>query len=130
MRLAVAAAIASRPSMLRFMNRTMASSGPGHQLRYASVDLSEVSDSGARSSTSTAPIPCRTARCQATAAPAIPAPQMTTSARCGMGRLLAGGGSEHVDFGRQIDAEALAHRSANILGQLQDLGTRRAAQID
>ena len=39
--------------MLRFMNRTIASSGPGQKFRYASVDLSLVSDSGGRSSTRT-----------------------------------------------------------------------------
>ncbi len=58
----------------------MASSGSGHQLRYASVDLSDVSVIGGRSSTSTTCfIPCLTASCHATEIPAIPAPQITTS---------------------------------------------------
>ena len=52
-----------------------------HQLRHASVDLSLVSVSGARSSTSsTFPTPWRTASSCAAAMPTIPAPQITTSA--------------------------------------------------
>ena len=59
----------------------MASPGPGHQLRYDSADLSLVSESGGRSSISTMPrTPRRTARWYAAAMPAMPAPQMTTSA--------------------------------------------------
>ena len=76
--------------MLRFMNCTIAASGPGHQLRYASVDLSLVRLSGGRSSTSsTRARPCVTASACAVAMPAMPAPQMTMSAE--VGGVMAGG---------------------------------------
>ena len=49
--LGVTSAQRSSQSMLRFIRRTIISSG--HQLRYASLDLSLVSDNGGRSSTMT-----------------------------------------------------------------------------
>src|SRR4051794_14502697 len=78
MRLLLARAISSTRSMLRFMNAVIARSGPGHQLRYASVDLSDVSESGLPGSTSvTFSQPCPTESRYAAAMPATPPPQMT-----------------------------------------------------
>ncbi len=65
--------------MERFMSPTMGLSG--HQLRYDSVDLSEVRDRGGRGSTiTTSPTPRSVARLCAAATPAMPAPMTTTSA--------------------------------------------------
>src|SRR5262245_35917266 len=67
--------------MLRFINRTIVLLGPGHQLRYASVPLLLVNVRGGLSSTSTTSLMrWWTARWYPAATPAIPAPQITTSA--------------------------------------------------
>src|SRR5687768_3694466 len=68
-------------STLRPTNRAMVSSGPSNQLRYPWVPLSLVSVRGSRSSMRmTLGTRCRTASWYAAAAPAMPAPQITTSA--------------------------------------------------